>query len=505
MKSQLFFRGGVVAFAATISSLVPVPWAAAHAADAPVVHLPSAEQTEARNRFNQGLRLFETGDYTAALAEFKRAYDLIPNVVVMYNIGLVYEATSRPVEAVDALDLALASGGLKLTDQQRNHARQVRDEQSSRVAQVMIITDRPASIEIDGVEAGRTPLAKPLRVPSGAHTISVVASGFLPSRKQVMFAGQVTETLTLTLMPSESTLAHLAVAVSVPGAEVLVNGKSAGFTPLAASIALLPGAARVDVRRAGYRTVSRTVTLDEGATGSVDVTLEEDPTAGATTQGRLRLAFNEPGAEVIVDGAARAIEPDGTLTLPVGPHHLRVQRLGFQPAERALELAADKETSLAVRLAPTLETKSQDQDAARGRSHRAWAAVAGGVAIAGGAAIYAGVTRHDIGNAQAALDARLAEEMTMGNRCYYDPNTLSKEYDAHGCPGEKASFEDDLRFAKLRRNIAYGVVGLGLVTAAVGTYLLATSSSGGHPDQQTSQISLWSDDRGGGVMVFGRF
>src|SRR6478609_8196220 len=125
------------------------------AAAAPAGKETGAAKAEARERFDRGLKLFETGDNAAALAEFKRAYDLVPNLVVLYNVGLVYAAMNRPVEAVDALDLALADGGAKLaSEDQRQKARQVRDEQSSRVARVMVISDRPATIELDGVEVG---------------------------------------------------------------------------------------------------------------------------------------------------------------------------------------------------------------------------------------------------------------------------------------------------------------------------------------------------------------
>ena len=66
---------------------------------------------EARARFDRGLSLFEDGDNAGALAEFKRAYELIPNSLVLYNIGLVYAAMGRPVDATDTLDKVLKDPG----------------------------------------------------------------------------------------------------------------------------------------------------------------------------------------------------------------------------------------------------------------------------------------------------------------------------------------------------------------------------------------------------------
>ena len=64
-------------------------------------------RAEARTRFDRGLRLFDEGDSAGALAEFKRAHELVPNQLVLFNIGLVYAALARPVEATDALDRVL--------------------------------------------------------------------------------------------------------------------------------------------------------------------------------------------------------------------------------------------------------------------------------------------------------------------------------------------------------------------------------------------------------------
>src|SRR5882672_2252826 len=69
-----------------------------------------AKKAEASHRFDRGLELFDQGDNSGALAEFKRTYEILPNAVVLYNIGLVYAAMARPVDAVDALEPAVAGG-----------------------------------------------------------------------------------------------------------------------------------------------------------------------------------------------------------------------------------------------------------------------------------------------------------------------------------------------------------------------------------------------------------
>lgn len=454
-------------------------------------------KADARARFDQGLKLFEKGENAAALAEFQRAYALIPNPTLLYNIGLVQAAMGRPVEAVDALEKLLADESARLSVEQRRHATQVRDEQLGRIALVVVLTDRPATVEIDGVESGRTPLSAPLRVSSGVHVVSVVAPGCLPSRKELTLAGRTTETLTVSLLPTESSAAHLAMTVDVPGAEVLVNGQRVGTTPLLTSVAVPPGAAHIEVQRAGYLTATRDLHLDQGATGTVGLSLAEDPATPAAMKGRLLIAVSETGGELRVDGAVRSLGSEG-VRLVVGPHVVRVARAGFEPYERPVEIAPGRDTSLVVNLTPTLDTKAQYEDSAHARRVVGWSVVGAGALLAIGAGVYTIVTRNDVSHAQANLDA--FNHPKLGDPCG-DP----LEYNSSNCPAAKSALEDNVHSAKVWRVVGYAGIGLGLVTAGVGTYLIATSDPEKRADPAASRLSLWGDGAGGGVLLSGRF
>jgi hypothetical protein len=481
----------VVVIGAMLPTSAP---ALAHADVAP------AAKSEARERFALGLRLFEKGENAPALAEFKRAYELVPNPLVLYNIGLVYAAMDRPVEAVDALDEFLKAGGKVTAGEPGQRAKRVRDEQSKRIAQIMVVTNKPATIEIDGVEAGRTPLEQPLRLASGAHVVSVLASGCLPLRQEVTLAGQVTQTLNLTLLPTESNVAHLVLTVSVPGAEVSVNGKSAGLTPLAASVAVPPGGATIEVRRQGYRPVSRTVHLDEGSSGSMTLSLEEDPSAPASVKGRLRLTASEPGAEVTVDGVARPGASDG-VPLLVGPHLVRVQRGGFVPFERQVDVAAGGDTALFVNLVPTPETRLQSDDSARARRIWGMATIGAGALLTVGAGVYAIATRNAVSDAQRTLNGQLALEAIPTEHCFL----TGPSYDFWKCGETKAAYQDDLDSAKLKRGLAFAGIAVGAAAAGVGAYLLMSGDANRYTSASDSHVSLWSDGHAAGLIAAGRF
>src|SRR5262249_20671318 len=117
-------------------------------------------KAEARDRFDRGLSLFNDGDNAGALAEFKRAYELVPNALVLYNIGLVYAQMGRPVEAVDTLDKLLANPGA-LNQEKLARAKKSRDDQAQRIAELSVVTNVPAAIQIDNIELGKTPLTAP--------------------------------------------------------------------------------------------------------------------------------------------------------------------------------------------------------------------------------------------------------------------------------------------------------------------------------------------------------
>src|SRR5262245_54376929 len=66
---------------------------------------PSPEVvTEAKQRFDRGLELYAEGEYPLALIEFTRAYELVPNYRVLYNIGQVCIQLGQYANARRALE-----------------------------------------------------------------------------------------------------------------------------------------------------------------------------------------------------------------------------------------------------------------------------------------------------------------------------------------------------------------------------------------------------------------
>ncbi len=467
-------------------------------------------RAEARDRFERGKRFFNEGNNDGALAEFKRAYELIANPVVLYNIGLVYALMGRPVEAADALDKVLASPGTLSADRVAN-AKKVRDEQALRIGEISVdVSVEGASIEVDTVEVGKSPLKGPLRVASGTRVVGVVAPGYAPQRKELTIAGGDKQTMKFDLVAMQGKLAHVVVKTHLPGAEVFVDDQRVGTTPLAASVTLAPGAHKVELRRAGYTSAAAPITLGDGATGEVVL----EPTVDATglgTGGLLALDVTEPRSNVTIDGQPRGVY-EAAIRLPRGPHHLIVDHGDFEPVERDVDIESGRTTTVRVLLEPTPAFRARFT--AQARTQRTW----GWIAVGSGAVVTAGAI---------GLLAYDATQRSSGNDTF---NTLSSQnVDHSGQPcdigQEKSVFESRcivpkaVALAKVsdanQRDI-FGYVGLGIGVAVLGlgVAVLATSNDPSRFDRKPEgdaakrvqfAPTFWTARGGGGVGVVGAF
>ena len=66
---------------------------------------------EARKHFDKGVELFEKEDYSAALEEFKKSYEIKRHWSVRYNLGMCYIELGSLAEGVTELSLFLEEGG----------------------------------------------------------------------------------------------------------------------------------------------------------------------------------------------------------------------------------------------------------------------------------------------------------------------------------------------------------------------------------------------------------
>ncbi|MCB9766254.1 MAG: TonB-dependent receptor [Alphaproteobacteria bacterium] len=76
----------------------------------------AAPKDEARRHFNAGLELIAQGDHAAGIAEFERAYELVPHPAVLYNIARAYADIQDYEAAIRYFELYLATEPVDRTE-----------------------------------------------------------------------------------------------------------------------------------------------------------------------------------------------------------------------------------------------------------------------------------------------------------------------------------------------------------------------------------------------------
>ena len=114
-------------------------------------------------------------------------------------------------------------------------------------------------LSLDGKEIGALPLP-PLSIPSGEHTVTVKRPGYAAFVKKVLIPGGKTVEVEPKLT---ATAAVLSVTSDVPGAQVLLNGRSIGIAPLT-DVEVPPGPAEIAVIKDGFKEESQKINFVVG-------------------------------------------------------------------------------------------------------------------------------------------------------------------------------------------------------------------------------------------------
>jgi hypothetical protein len=220
-----------------------------------------------------------------------------------------------------------------------------------------------AEVFLDGTPVGKVPVdIKQVR--AGEHVLEVKAAGFQTKEERVTINDGQSMIVKLDLQPEAGAggKGTLKVLSAVPDADVFIDGAGVGKVPQEKQVAR--GEHFVVVKLPGYKTFEQKVRVEEGQTLTVSAELK--------AVGRLRILSDPAGAEVMINGLPQGVTPLD-LEVEVGTTVVRVQKVGFEPWDRTIDLIGGKSEVLSADL--DVEGLSPDEKRALRKSLSSWGAL----------------------------------------------------------------------------------------------------------------------------------
>ncbi len=268
------YRLAIALFAAVLA--LPVA-AGAQTDDDPVAQAAALSE--------QATALFRDGNYAEAAILFQEAYNLDPDLILMFNIGRAQQEMGDLPAALLFYRRVLGPG---VADELATIAQTRIDAVSSELRAQgydpdtvtsteyvprgsLIITSQPegAAVFIGGARVGSTPLEQDL-VDAGTYAVRLTADGHHPLQASVEVRGGPA-TIRHFVLEERTTLdeyvppspGYISIVAPEDGLEVLIDGAPVGTTPLSLA-PLAAGTYVVTVRSDRYRTWTSQITVVAG-------------------------------------------------------------------------------------------------------------------------------------------------------------------------------------------------------------------------------------------------
>lgn len=149
---------------------------------------------KARASFHKGVQLYNEGSLEAALAEFRKAYQLSPNYRLLYNIAQTDFDLHDYVGSFKALKEYVQGAGNSISVDRRAEVNELFQKLKERIAHLDIDCNMDgADIRVDDISVGVSPLSFVVMVNAGPRRITAVKAGYAVAARMVTAVG--TETL----------------------------------------------------------------------------------------------------------------------------------------------------------------------------------------------------------------------------------------------------------------------------------------------------------------------
>ena len=223
------------------------------------------EKARARAYYIEGEELFKKELYAAAIENFKKANDIIPHPVNLYNIARAHEKLGDGENCVKGYQEYLEAYKRKNNGKDPSDIIDVRASiakcQLLQRPEVTVESDPPgASIYIDDKTklVGQTPST--LKLDPGKYKLFLNLDGYAPFEQDLdVRAGQP---LTLRFkLEKFQRVGKVRIKTNVRGASLFIDGRNVGLTPYTELITLDEGAHQLTVSKDEYTASNKEVTV----------------------------------------------------------------------------------------------------------------------------------------------------------------------------------------------------------------------------------------------------
>jgi hypothetical protein len=153
-------------------------------------HAQQSIEDEAKAQFDAGVALFQEGQFEKAAVAFARAYELRPSYKILYLVGRCQDELEHFAASLDAFTRYLAEAGNEIDQARRDEVRTEVKRLNALVGSVVVQSDTAGStVFVDDERKGDTPLASPLFVDLGKHTVVIKQGATELHREIVTVAG----------------------------------------------------------------------------------------------------------------------------------------------------------------------------------------------------------------------------------------------------------------------------------------------------------------------------
>ena len=321
---------------------------AALASAAPIVMLQASDARAAGsdetlaaglNKFEEGRKAFEAGQFEEALIDFKASLELLPSPNTRLYMGRCYRALGKTASAFTALKFAASEAQDRLTTSNEKRYAATRDVANQEAADleahvprltVAVPANPPAgfSVKVGGKELPQAAWGAATETDPGEVVVEATGPRLLPFKKSVTLKDGSRERVDVALnhMPT----ATLAVRLkSLPsGLSLTIDGKPVDVGGVDAPRDLDVGVHEIVVNAPGYFTFKWSHSLSDAEAETVEVDLKPNVLAGrGGSSGTPKwIFFSVAGAALVAGGVGAGIA--------VSAQNQQNQQLKLDPFQR---------------------------------------------------------------------------------------------------------------------------------------------------------------------------